>query len=299
MPHKKGKGKTIPKHKKNGVKLIKNHKIIVDANKTNTKYPFQIQPRKTVVIPTVQNKKQQIKQKRRLPVEVMPHVIDTFYNTTNSTNTSESPEENRVMRTDSNDKSDIKVVNLTHAKKIREQVWIHHNDKKFETKCYVVWCTNIVDVFNFQVGHDTPKALGGSNTLLNLKPICQNCNQSMGSRYSITEWNKLFTEQRRQMSTMMNRQNIENIMSPIEYEKIDLTSNILAMQQPLNILTELPVITIPQITQVTKMQPRNTQHVNMYYGPLAQFMPLRANRTVIIQSALSAMVIVGAWFFGA
>lgn len=316
MPHKKGKCKTIPKHKKKGVKLIRNLKKSADyPNKTNnTSNTYNtINPKvgnkgKGMCIPGVQNKnqQQQVLQRRRLPIEVMPgndsgpewnrdtvRVID---------NISDSLKKKEPYGdvTDSSDKPDIKVINLIQAKKIREQVWIHHNGKNFETKCYVSWCTNIVDVFNFQVGHDTPKALGGSNTLINLKPICQNCNQSMGSRYSIAEWNQLFTAQRRQMSAMVSRQNSNSdIVHPIEYKKIDLSSNILAIQQTLNILPELPVITIPQITQVTKMQPGNTQHVNMCYGPLGRFMPLRTNKAVIIQSALSAVVLVGAWFFGA
>ena len=333
MPHKKGKRKTIPKHKKKGVKLIKNHKISVD-NSTDTKYPFQIKQRKDAVIPKgLKVNKQQIhqSQKRRLPVEVMPRVID---------NCLESPEGNRVVRTDSNDKKDIKVVNLTQAKKIREQVWIHHNGKKFETKCYVIWCTNIVDVFNFQVGHDTPKALGGSNTLLNLKPICQNCNQSMGSRYSIAEWNQIFTiqQQRRQMSTVctgiespapsvnstatgvtgtlpnivklpwtstvctdVTPDGISNTSSKntnIGSEKIDLyiTENDSQLQNTIS--------SIPTITSLPSSQKMN-------YGPLARLVSYTTNSTpvkvaknnknMIIQggiTALGAIIIASSWLFG-
>ena len=324
MPHKKGKRKTIPKHKKKGVKLIRNHKISADyPNKTNVtvgahgtqkNIPRIAIKGKGVRIPTVQKKQQQQQQtlqKRRLPVEVMPgndsgsewnrdtvRVID---------NISDSPKKREPYGNgaDASNKPDIKVINLTQAKKIREQVWIHHNGKNFETKCYVSWCTNMVDVFNFQVGHDTPKALGGSNTLLNLKPICQNCNQSMGSRYSIAEWNQLFTAQRRQMSTLISRDNYSiDIIKPIEYEKIDLSANIFVKQHPINILADQEVPIYPIIQQTEKMQPGNAQHTimksgSMCYGPLARFMPVRANRSVIIQSALGVIVLVGAWFFGA
>lgn len=301
MPYKKGKKKTTPKHKKNDVKLIAKHKICTDNQPTYKK-------RKNITnIPKKGNVAQESlmqknNKKRRLPVEVMPRsndnvdcvrVIDNLpelkpFNTTivNSVNTS------------------ISIANLTQAKKIREQVWIHHNGKKFETKCYVTWCTNKVDVFNFQVGHDTPKAHGGSNELLNLKPICQNCNQSMGSRYSIAEWNQLFVAQRRQISTMIDRRYSEPdaiAILPIEYKKIDLSSNIFVKQQPSNIIQE-PVIMLPQITKVPEMQTENMQtkpgqHRNMYYGPLVRLMPGRANRPVIVQSALGVMVLVGAWIF--
>ena len=274
MPHKKSKRKTIPKHKKKGVKIIKNHKISVDTNKTETKYPFKIPQRKDAVIPTgLKANKQQIKPKRRLPVEVMPRVID---------NSSETPE---VKSTDSNDKSDIKTVNLTQAKKIREQVWIHHNGKKFETKCYVIWCTNMVDVFNFQVGHDTPKALGGSNTLLNLKPICQNCNQSMGSRYSIAEWNQLFAmQQRRQISTSCKTLQKNNLDYEL-HEKIVLTN---------------PKIEA-QLNDKTLYIDSNFRLNKMNYGPLSRLMPYVnytnkvSNPNVRSMSILCSVVAIGIW----
>lgn len=297
MPHKKGKKKTTPKHKKKGVKIITKHKICPDNQPTYKK-------RKNITNIT---KKEKVSQdslmkinnnkKRRLPVEVMPsssydnvRVIDNL------------PELKTFNTSTVNTSISGSITNLTQAKKIREQVWIHHNGKKFETKCYVTWCTNIVDVFNFQVGHDTPKALGGSNELLNLKPICQNCNQSMGSRYSIAEWNQLFAAQRRQISTMSSRENFSiDIIKPIEYEKIDLSSNIFANQQPINILPELTLIRPYQLIemQTEKLQTENTQPRNMCYGPLARFMPVRANRSLIIQSAVGVMALVGAWIFGA
>jgi len=31
-------------------------------------------------------------------------------------------------------------------KAIREQVWLTYNGKRYERKCYVYWCKNIIDV---------------------------------------------------------------------------------------------------------------------------------------------------------
>ena len=73
----------------------------------------------------------------------------------------------------------------------RQQVWLKHCGKVFETKCKISWCTNMMSVFQFHVGHDEPKANGGSNDLENLVPICANCNLSMGSKHTIKEWDKL------------------------------------------------------------------------------------------------------------
>lgn len=73
-------------------------------------------------------------------------------------------------------------------KRIREMVWSTHNGEKYSSKCYVSWCNNIINVFNYQVGHDVPESKGGTLDLSNLKPICGNCNLSMGNKYTITEW---------------------------------------------------------------------------------------------------------------
>ena len=79
----------------------------------------------------------------------------------------------------------------TIPKRIRELVWTTNNSDFFSTKCYVTWCENKINVFNFQVGHDIPESKGGTLDIDNLKPICSNCNLSMGNKYTITEWCKL------------------------------------------------------------------------------------------------------------
>ena len=81
------------------------------------------------------------------------------------------------------------------TKALREQVWISINGKRYNNKCYVRWCKNEIDVFNFQVGHNIPESKGGKTILENLKPICCRCNQSMGNTYSIDEWNNLGDKQ--------------------------------------------------------------------------------------------------------
>jgi 5-methylcytosine-specific restriction endonuclease McrA len=76
-------------------------------------------------------------------------------------------------------------------KRIREMVWSTYNGEKYSSKCYVSWCNNIINVFNYQVGHDIPESKGGTLDLSNLKPICGNCNLSMGNKYTITQWSTL------------------------------------------------------------------------------------------------------------
>lgn len=76
-------------------------------------------------------------------------------------------------------------------KALREQVWITHVGKKFESKCTISWCKNRITVFDFQSGHNIPESKGGTTDLLNLRPICSRCNLSMNDNYTIDEWAKL------------------------------------------------------------------------------------------------------------
>jgi len=76
-------------------------------------------------------------------------------------------------------------------KALREQVWIKYIGKKYNSKCYIHWCTNVIDVFNFQVGHNIPESKGGELVIENLRPICSRCNLSMSNIYTIDDWQKL------------------------------------------------------------------------------------------------------------
>jgi len=89
---------------------------------------------------------------------------------------------------------DKKSKNKTKAnipKALREQVWLKNIGHQYEHKCLIDWCQNTISVFDFHVGHNIPESHGGKTDITNLKPICSRCNLSMGSQYSITEWNKI------------------------------------------------------------------------------------------------------------
>ena len=76
-------------------------------------------------------------------------------------------------------------------KALREQCWVTNFGKCYEHTCYIKWCTNKINVFNYHVGHNIPECKGGKLCLENVKPICSRCNHSMGSQYTITEWQDL------------------------------------------------------------------------------------------------------------
>jgi len=75
-------------------------------------------------------------------------------------------------------------------KKVKEEVWSTNLGNIYESKCFISWCSNKINVFNFHVGHDIPESKGGTDDISNLKPICDRCNLSMGNNNTIKEWNK-------------------------------------------------------------------------------------------------------------
>lgn len=80
-------------------------------------------------------------------------------------------------------------------KALREQVWLYHAGRVFDIKCKVEWCTNKINVFDYQCGHNIPESRGGTTNVDNLIPICGRCNISMGNNFSIDEWNRKFASQ--------------------------------------------------------------------------------------------------------
>ena len=79
----------------------------------------------------------------------------------------------------------------TIPRALKEQVWVTHIGKKYESKCFIPWCSNTITTFDFQCGHNIPESKGGATDLSNLKPICSRCNSSMNNNYTIDEWIKL------------------------------------------------------------------------------------------------------------
>lgn len=64
-------------------------------------------------------------------------------------------------------------------KSVRMELWRNHFGEKFEGRCYC--CKNKIERDNFEAGHVEPVSEGGTNELYNLRPICFDCNRSMGN----------------------------------------------------------------------------------------------------------------------
>jgi 5-methylcytosine-specific restriction endonuclease McrA len=116
----------------------------------------------------------------------------------------ESSKKNNILKRKVENKNEkefeTKIIKKYKTKKIkipkalREQVWITHFGKTFEHKCYINWCTNIINVFDFETGHNVPESKGGKTVIENLFPLCSRCNKSMNNHYTIDEFNLLSTD---------------------------------------------------------------------------------------------------------
>lgn len=88
---------------------------------------------------------------------------------------------------------------------LKNAIWVTYNGKTFEAKCHVSWCKTIINVFNFEAGHDVPESKGGSTCIGNMRPICASCNRSMGNMYSIKEFSNTFCNQQNEQRPWWHR----------------------------------------------------------------------------------------------
>jgi len=67
----------------------------------------------------------------------------------------------------------------TIPKTVRDKVWNTYIGAELGLgKCYC--CSTKIDSKNFDCGHVIAVAMGGLNTVENLRPVCATCNKSMG-----------------------------------------------------------------------------------------------------------------------
>ena len=78
-------------------------------------------------------------------------------------------------------------------KRVRKAVWEKYAGKVWQTKCNVTWCNNtLVSLGSWHVGHNISEAKGGEFSIDNFRPICQQCNTSMGTT-SIDEFSRTYS----------------------------------------------------------------------------------------------------------
>ena len=76
-------------------------------------------------------------------------------------------------------------------KALRQAVWLKTCGPVYEHKCYVKWCENKINPFNFECGHNIPFKHDGETTIENLFAICSLCNKSMGADFTIDQFSDI------------------------------------------------------------------------------------------------------------
>jgi 5-methylcytosine-specific restriction endonuclease McrA len=85
---------------------------------------------------------------------------------------------NSFIKLNDNDTYKKKSISLA----VKKNVWSKYIGlEKGIAKCC---CCNTIDIYqiSFNCGHVIPEVKGGKTNVSNLRPICQNCNSSMGAR---------------------------------------------------------------------------------------------------------------------
>ena len=108
---------------------------------------------------------------------------ETNINTTTNTESKETIDKNNTNNSNIK-KTNTKIVK--HKKKISDTlkrlVWNTNIGEEIgKTKCLCCKSTDITQM-SFHCGHVIAEANGGELIVSNLKPICQNCNSSMGTK---------------------------------------------------------------------------------------------------------------------
>ena len=90
-----------------------------------------------------------------------------------------------------------------------------YRKEKGEGMCYMD-CKESISRSNFECGHITPSSVGGKCDIYNLRPICSNCNKSMGTKNMLDFY--------KNGGFKINQQNNNEIIPIIN--KVDITPNI-------------------------------------------------------------------------
>jgi 5-methylcytosine-specific restriction endonuclease McrA len=88
-------------------------------------------------------------------------------------------------------KNKNKSKNLKIPSTLRNKVWLNCNGKIYESGCYC--CSKQINITNFHCGHIISRKDNGPTNEDNLRPICSDCNSSMGSQNMETFKNVFFS----------------------------------------------------------------------------------------------------------
>jgi hypothetical protein len=102
-------------------------------------------------------------------------------------------EEKKIREFTEPKKTVKKRTSIPHS--VRMTVWKNNfGPSKAQGLCYV--CGETISIRNFECGHIKSKENGGDNSIENLKPVCSDCNKSMGTMNLELFKEKFFSKKR-------------------------------------------------------------------------------------------------------
>ena len=110
-------------------------------------------------------------------------------------------------------------------KGIRKAVWnIYIGRDQINAECYV-GCAGLISMDNFQCGHIQAESKGGDTDIDNLRPICDTCNQSMGTENMLDYMKKYKLKCPYDDELFKNHKLVNKSKKAIQKQSIDIQIN--------------------------------------------------------------------------
>ncbi len=84
-----------------------------------------------------------------------------------------------------------RVKKKTIPKSLKESVWRKYFKSEIDGECFI--CSYVISINRFDCGHIIAESKGGKTDISNLRPVCKQCNLSMGTK-NMDEFKQLFLE---------------------------------------------------------------------------------------------------------
>ena len=108
-------------------------------------------------------------------------------------------------------------------KGVKNSVWAKYiGANRAEGKCYV--CKRTIHITDFDIGHNKAVSKGGSDKITNLRPICRDCNNSMGTTSIETYKKRYFSKSKpktKKKTSHRKKTKAKKVVSPFDIQPIE------------------------------------------------------------------------------